>query len=245
MNESNLIQMKIIVERAVRPVRASTFRKRNMREELLAHVSGVFEEELARLGDERAALERAALRFGQPAEVMSQLQELVPRRDVIRQFWEGQPTEPTWQIAFRLAWVSGVFALLIAGFFFVVAAVALGWVSAWPREVYVGFLGAVIALPVYLAGLTFLTEWMEKALYGPTGRSRLKVALVALASTLFMLVWLTVLSMPAWSVRWDYRSALLVAGSLGFVALGFPYVLAKSSHLRKRYHDEWAHIDIA
>jgi hypothetical protein len=60
MNESILTQLKVIVERAVRPVRASTSRKRKMREELLAHVVGVFEEECARLGDDRAALERTA-----------------------------------------------------------------------------------------------------------------------------------------------------------------------------------------
>ena len=52
MNESILTQLKVIVERAVRPVRASTSRKRKMREELLAHVGGVFEEECARLGDD-------------------------------------------------------------------------------------------------------------------------------------------------------------------------------------------------
>ena len=44
MNESTLTRLKIVVERAVRPVRASTARKRKMREELLAHVVGVFEE---------------------------------------------------------------------------------------------------------------------------------------------------------------------------------------------------------
>ena len=43
MNESTLTQLKIVVERAVRPVRASFARKRKVREELLAHVSGVFE----------------------------------------------------------------------------------------------------------------------------------------------------------------------------------------------------------
>ena len=83
MNESTLTQLKIIVERAVRPVRASTPRKRRMREELLAHVSGVFAEESAKLGNDRAALERTALRFGSPAEVTSQLQESVPARDAI------------------------------------------------------------------------------------------------------------------------------------------------------------------
>jgi ATP-dependent Clp protease ATP-binding subunit ClpC len=66
MIESTLTGLKIIVERAVRPVRAGIARKRKMREELLAHVVGVFEEEVARLGDERAALQQTALRFGNP-----------------------------------------------------------------------------------------------------------------------------------------------------------------------------------
>jgi hypothetical protein len=78
MNESTLTRLKIIVER---PVRASTPRKGKMREELLAHVVGAFEEE-AKLGDDRAALERTALRFGNPAEVTSQLQESVPAGEV-------------------------------------------------------------------------------------------------------------------------------------------------------------------
>ena len=38
MNEPTLTRLKIIVERAVRPVRASTTRKRRMREELLARL---------------------------------------------------------------------------------------------------------------------------------------------------------------------------------------------------------------
>ena len=106
MNESTLTELKIIVERAVRPVRASTARKRKMREELLAHVVGVFEEEGAKLGDDRAALERTALRFGNPAEVTGQLQESVPARDAVRRYWEGRPGEPAWRTAIRLAWVS-------------------------------------------------------------------------------------------------------------------------------------------
>ena len=60
MNGLTLTRLKVLVERAVRPVRASASRKRLMREELLAHVTAVFEEELARLADEQAALERTA-----------------------------------------------------------------------------------------------------------------------------------------------------------------------------------------
>ena len=42
-------QMKL-VERTVRPVHASVARKRKMREELLAHLTGIYEEELTALG---------------------------------------------------------------------------------------------------------------------------------------------------------------------------------------------------
>ena len=77
MTESNLVQLKIIVERAVRPVRASVTCKRKMREELLAHVSGAFEDELARVQDEHAALERTRVRFGNPTEMVNELQDSV------------------------------------------------------------------------------------------------------------------------------------------------------------------------
>ena len=67
MNESIQIQLKILVERTVRSVRATIGRKRKMREELMAHLTAVFEEE-TKLGDERTALERTwgvLLRKGQ------------------------------------------------------------------------------------------------------------------------------------------------------------------------------------
>ena len=54
-----LAQMRI-VERIVRPLRASTPRKRKMREELLAHLSAIYDQELVRLHNPAAALEAAA-----------------------------------------------------------------------------------------------------------------------------------------------------------------------------------------
>src|SRR5262249_34193017 len=140
MNEFTLTQLKIIVERAVRPIRASASRKRKMREELLAHVSGVFEEELAKLLDERAALERTARRLGNPAEVTSQLQESVPASDHIRRFWDGRPEEPARRAAFRIAWVTTALALVV----FVGALFAGGGVSAWPQDALILCVEAVL-----------------------------------------------------------------------------------------------------
>ncbi len=68
-----LEQMRI-VERAVRPLRAQIARKRKMREELLAHLSEIYEEEYQRLADPDAALHEAAKRFGDPAQLSRELQ---------------------------------------------------------------------------------------------------------------------------------------------------------------------------
>ena len=244
MNESTLTRLKVIVERVVRPVRASTLRKRQMREELLAHVVGVFEEEAARLGDDQAALERTALRFGNPAEVTSRLQESVPARDAVRRYWEGRPGEPALRTAIRIAWVSGIFALVLAVFFLAVASFTVGCVGGWSPEALILSLCAVLAVPAWLSGLVYLTSFMDKALYGPAGRSRRKVALVVAGSWLFMLLWLAAWSWPNWSAEWvsSHPFAIVLAGFL-IVPL-HACALAQSSLLRRQYHEEWGRLPI-
>jgi hypothetical protein len=212
-----------------------------MREELLAHVVGVFEDEWAKLGDERAAVERTALRFGNPAEVTRQLQESVPARDAVRRYWEGRPGEPAWRTAIRFSWVSGVFALVLAGFVLAVASFTVGSVGAWPREALFQCICAVLTIPAWLSGLVYLTSFMEKALYGPAGRSWLKVALVVAGSWLFMLLLLAAWSWPIWSAEWGYF-AFVLAGFL-IVAL-HACALAQSSLLRRRYQEEWGRLPI-
>ena len=51
MSDSALLKLIIIVERVVRPVHAALARKKKMREELLAHVAGVFDDELTHSKD--------------------------------------------------------------------------------------------------------------------------------------------------------------------------------------------------
>jgi hypothetical protein len=244
MNESTLTQLKIIVERAVRPVRASTSRKRKMRAELLAHVVGVFEEESARLGDERAAVERTALRFGNPAEVKGQLQESVPARDAVRRYWEGRPGESVWRTAFRLAWVSGTFALALAAF--ILAWSPVRSVGGWSPEALILSLCAVLTIPTWLFGLVFLTSFMEKALYGPAGRSWLKVALGVAGSWLLVLLWLAAWSWPTRFAEWAYPNpnALVMAGFLIVLAPLPGCALAHASLSQRQYHQEWARLPI-
>jgi hypothetical protein len=236
MNEATLTRLKIVVERAVRPVRASTSRKGKMREELLAHVVGVFDEESAKLGDERTAVERTALRFGTPAELTRQLQESVPARDAVRRSCEGRPGEPAWRTAIRFAWVSGTFALVFVVFFLAVASFTVGSVDAWSREALLSSVCVVLTIPAWLSGLVVLTSFMEKALFGQAGRSWLKVALLVAGSWLFMLLWLAAWSWPIWSAK-------CVLAFFPIVPL-HACVLAQSSLSRRRYQEEWGHLPI-
>ena len=74
-----MINLRKDVERVVRPIRASTWRKNQMREELLAHLEGLLAEEKARRGDDVGAVRRARARFGEPGQLTTELQATVPR----------------------------------------------------------------------------------------------------------------------------------------------------------------------
>jgi hypothetical protein len=66
-------ELRIHIERIVRPIGASPRRKLRMREELLAHLTAIVEEE--------GSLERALTRFGDPQEIRRELQAAVPWRE--------------------------------------------------------------------------------------------------------------------------------------------------------------------
>jgi hypothetical protein len=160
MNESTVIQLKIIVERAVRPIRASITCKRKMREELLAHVSGAFKDELARVQDEHAALERTRVRFGNPTEMANELQDSVPISDRVWLFWEGRPGESALRFALRYVSMQAVVGLAIFG----AVLIASAWDRAWTyEEVSAVCSRLVFGLPVFV-GLTLFVCAMEKAL---------------------------------------------------------------------------------
>jgi hypothetical protein len=70
--------LRVQVERVVRPIRASHLRKDRMREELLAHLIRLFDEELARTNDAQSATSEAIRRFGDASSLARELQASVP-----------------------------------------------------------------------------------------------------------------------------------------------------------------------
>jgi hypothetical protein len=85
---------------------------------------------------------------------------------------------------------------------------------------------------------------MEKAVSSPAERSWLKVALVVAGSWLFKLLWFAAWSWPTWSAEWVYSHpfAIVLAGFL--MAALHVCALAQSSHLRRRYQEEWERLPI-
>ena len=240
MNESTMTGLKIIVERAVRPVRVSNSRRRKIREELLSHVAGVFEEERARLDDDQAALERTALRFGNPAEVTSQLQESVPAGDSAVRIWEGQPGEATLWVVLRLACVASACAPFAA---FVVV-LAAGRVVELPREAMYPAAYAFLGLPLFLFSLAFLTDCFEKAFHDRAKGSRLRVALSACIGLLFILLFVAGAVLPGWVRGLDPQSLVPYAGILAACPVVTALSLALGCAERRRYHQEWGRVPI-
>jgi hypothetical protein len=232
--------LKIIVERAVRPVRASNSHRRKYREELLAHVVGVYEEEHARLGDDQAALERTAVRFGNPAEVTRQLQESVPAGDRIVRIWEGRPGEATLWVLLRLAYVAIACGLVAA----CVVVLAAGRVAALPREAMIPAAYAFLGLPLFLFSLAFLTDCFEKAFHDRAKVSRLRVALSACIGLLIMLLFVAGAVWPPLARGLDPLSLVRYAGILAACPVVTALSLALGCAERRRYHQEWGRLPI-
>lgn len=75
MSQSAPRELKILVERVVRPLPLTLLRQRRLRSELLTHLEGIYTEELARDSDPTLALARTAERFGDPAKISAELRE--------------------------------------------------------------------------------------------------------------------------------------------------------------------------
>ena len=237
MSESILSPLKILVERAVRPVRASTSCQRKMREELLAHVTAVFQQEVARLANEQAALERTAQRFGNPAELTGQLQESVPALDSMERLadWATfQPGESALRRAVRYTIIIEVAALLFLSF----ELLLLRTLVNWPMDA-LWHTGPVLLISGYLGFTICIFESsLRLALYERKSGSWIQFALLLVGSTIVSMI----LGLLAYGVS-PTKAIWLFFFTVGF-PVGLAWRLAHRFAARKRYHEEWASLQI-
>jgi hypothetical protein len=181
-------QMRII-ERAVRPVHAGTKYKRRIREELLGHLTAIYEEELKTRADPEAALEAAAKRFGDPRELSSHLQTSVrasERRAWHVEQWLGwRAPEPASAMVLRSALVSLLIVVLIMIVGVLVSIATRGWVSSDLRAMGMATPLLLMAPALQLVlGLCYYK--VRDSLWGVFGsrRSRLQAACFSMLAAL-------------------------------------------------------------
>jgi hypothetical protein len=213
-----------------------------MREELLAHVVGVFEEE-AKLADEQAALARTQERFGQAAELTGQLQESVPPGDSFERFAEnffGGSGQSALRLAARFAVAFGALSIVVPlGIMILIDGQMPPGAQALP----------LLSIPLCTGFLSFcgtlLIHGMRQALYGPAGRSWLRAGLVAAAAWLIIPVTTFAISLAVTvdiqRIFWEFVVPLLPINVLAPAALvALLYLFDSEGH-----HDrEWARLDI-
>ncbi len=175
-----------IVEQVVRPLRASVPRKRKLREELLAHLSAIYEEEKSTHRDPAAALKAAAERFGNPDTLAGEFSRDVPLYERIGFYlerWLGwRAPESAAQYTFRIAIQMAVFTAANCCFLAAVIARKAGWTAGTLHSVapIAGFL-FLLPLDTFLLGLLYYKT--RDTLWGAFGvrKSKPRAALLQCA----------------------------------------------------------------
>jgi ATP-dependent Clp protease ATP-binding subunit ClpC len=185
-----LMQIKL-VERAVRPVRARTAQKRKMREELLAHLTTIYDDERERLSDPAEAFDAAARRFGDPAELARDLERALPAAERLRYHVERRFAwrAPESAVRFTLRLALQVFVLFTVPWCLAAAlfAARLGWDrTVWTALAPVTALLVILPLDQFLLGLLYIK--MRDAFHGAFGARKSPPKALAFAALMAAVV---------------------------------------------------------
>ena len=150
-----MTDLMIPVERVVRPVRAGSRRKNRMREELLAHLTAIYQQERATLGDDRLAFAQAVRRLGDPSEVTRDLQDSVTRRERFEASverwlgWRGGESGLRFAVRASALTFVATTVLMLTGLF-AVGGRPDDWFLLWVAVGYV-FMATAVTIPLWLS----------------------------------------------------------------------------------------------
>jgi hypothetical protein len=179
-----MLQMKI-VERVVRPLQANIARKRRMRDELLSHLSAIYDEELVRFDDPLSAVEAARERFGDAENLAVELQSTVPRRERWEyQFellfgWHAPETVTRWmtRVAVQLFALMGAVCAMAA----LIALREFGWnYNVWLT--IRPLVAAALVLPISVATTGICYYKMRDHMFGVFGAGKSRKQVIAWAA---------------------------------------------------------------
>ncbi len=158
------IELMKIIERTVRTLPCDKTTKLRIRDDLYSQLKLIYEEELAKDGDESSALQRAKVRFGKPSDLRKELAATIPTRmrwgSAFNDYILGAPPGRQWipfaaRFAFRLAAIHfvmtfGMFAVLI------VLGKDASVLGIWPTFLAISVLFGVNAFTFTICGLSAL-----------------------------------------------------------------------------------------
>jgi len=247
MTDAVLSQLKIIVERAVRPVQASLASKRKMREELLAHVVAIFEDE-ANTGDEQTALSRTAARFGATADLSEQLQATVSVDERVGGWLEtivGFPPRGSMVVlALRHAGLIAALAVVALSAAMAIHGLITGAWNEWTTSVRLPATLAPLNFGVLMFFASLLGQSMTRAWVNPDEWSWPRILALCVAAWLLLPAWLFVLCL---ALVGEPASSVLDVGPLLLSSLLAPMVLvivARMCSDEIHHHEEWACLKI-
>lgn len=240
MSESITRELMTLVERVVRPLPIPLARRKRMRGEFLDHLQTIFAEEMDRQGDAQAALASTKARFGNPAELTSELRQAIGWRDQMQEslerFWAQRTDETSFQFVSRLMLRTVFFlALLVA-----IVSLTQQLITQEPFS---------IIKWIAIAGVVgFQAFWQGCFLWGGIGlgaaltSDRRNGKVITFYAALLMVAWpisLIILAIAS-SGTWSEFLPLgrLLAGSSITLVLGATFGLFHARELR--YRQEWA-----
>ena len=226
-----VMQMKV-VERAVRGVRAGTAWKRKTREELLAHLTTIYDEEQSQRNDPVAAMQAAADRFGDPAELSRELESALPaserRGSIFERIFGWRAPESAARYMLRQATLS--FAIMSA----LCLPIAIGTLSLVPGgqnrwQLARTIMAVVLITPLaqFLLGLLYYK--LRDALYGPIWATKSKTKVVVYAVLIALVTLCSGIGFFALAATDSplLRQSLLPIGAIAAVTAVVVFTLAK------------------
>jgi len=242
------------VERAVRPVLATENRKLRMREELLAHLTAIFVEEHQQLGDETAALAKSRERFGDPAELTTELNRSVgpwQRFTAAGEHWERRldktvakkKDEPLSRYALRSLLMS-----ITATIGMMVVVCGIVWsIGGVPDSGTLFMLPRLFPLMIVVEwSMIFATAYVDSSTI--TGSRRW--ALLFLLSAVWGLTWTAVAASFWWSISergLNSSEIALLGGKIWALVTGLLLLIAfvvDYSRLLRRRREMWTSLEI-
>ncbi len=239
-------RFKLAVERAVRPLAATFERKRALREELLAHLMSVYDEEFQRSSTSEAASDRALARFGDPHALTADLQTSVPswNRMLSRVQWTPRPEDlKPWGLLRWIVLFTFAFNALMISLSYLLRRFEIG--REQPESLlYALSVIAVVSIPIFFPFQLIAARLGEMTFEKPFPWGWKSAGLFLASSACFPL-WFTLLywglsgelKLP-WNSMWPAYVTGVVMGPLLAVVQGRRFVEDR------RYLQEWASLAI-